>query len=84
MSEMNAELPGVAIKWQTYGQPMASPHMPQDAFSILTLGLHIILRVVLVGFVLCSPHLGLFLDIDPFAMPIIIRIDPVDLSKSKP
>jgi hypothetical protein len=84
MSEMNGELPGVATKWQIYGQPMASPHERQSAFSELTLGLHVIIEVILVGFVLCGSHLGLFLDIDPFAVPIIIRIDPVDLSEPKP
>jgi hypothetical protein len=84
MSEMNGELPGVAFEWQIYGQPMASPHERQSAFSELTLSLHVVLRVILVGFVLCGSHLGLFLDIDSFAMPVIIRIDPVDLSKPKP
>jgi hypothetical protein len=63
---------------------MVSPNGRRSTFKELTLGLHVIIGVILVGFVLCGSHLGLFLDIDPFAMPIIIRIDPVDLSEPKP
>jgi len=74
MSEMNGELPAEARKTEVF-----SSRIRHVQYSRPTLDTYVILRVILVGLVLSSPHLGLLLDIDSFGMAVVIKVNSVDL-----